>query len=177
MHSFWRHISQCNHSSGCPVYCSGEQMRFQMEMYHHVWDHFSALRGPQGSSTCTLRLVIDYGRAFIILTSLFRMRSPRSRMFITLSVTEACRFGWSQHGLTGKKQDNWASFQSDQKVWCHQWSVLLYWDKNIFKYACISLLFLSTWHRCQQSYFFSFFLGLIIQDLCIAMEMLRDLNA
>lgn len=79
MHSFWRHISQRNRSSGCPVYCSGEQMRFQMEMYRDVWDHFSTLRGPQGSSTCTLRLVIDYGRAFIILTSLFRMRKSREQ--------------------------------------------------------------------------------------------------
>lgn len=74
-------ISDC--SSGYPVYCSGEQRRLQMEMYCHVRDHFS-LQDPQGSSTCTLRLVIDYGQAFIIFASLFCMWNPRSRMFITL---------------------------------------------------------------------------------------------
>lgn len=63
-------ISDC--SSGYPVYCSGEQRRLQMEMYCHVRDRFS-LQDPQGSSTCTLRLVIDYGQAFIIFASLFCM--------------------------------------------------------------------------------------------------------
>lgn len=74
----------CNCSSGYPLYCSGEQMRLQMAMHCHFRDHFSTLQDPQGSSTCTLRLVIDYGQAFITLTSLFCIWSPRSRMFIML---------------------------------------------------------------------------------------------
>lgn len=81
-------------------------MRFQMEMYWHVWDHFSTeptgLCHPHIRAGHWLQPSIHY----TVSMSLYCMRSPWSEMFITLYVIDSCRFCQTEGGLTETKHYN-----------------------------------------------------------------------